>query len=128
VRTRPKPAQTAAARAEALRRELRIEGLLRGAEAALEDGRLTSPSGDNAYQKFKAVLALDAGNQAAKEGLAKVGSRYLEFASASIASGEVERAEELLARAREVAPRHPRLEATRTALDQAKAERGRPAP
>jgi serine/threonine-protein kinase len=129
VRTpvKPKPAQTAAARAEALRRELRIEGLLRGAEAALQEDHLTSPRGANAYQKFKAVLALDAGNQAAKEGLAKVGGRYLEFASASIASGDIDRAEEMLAKAREVAPRHPRLEATRAALDQSKAERGQPA-
>jgi len=124
----PEPQQTAAARpptarerAAALRRELRIEGLLRGADTALAEDRLSRPAGDNAVEKYRAVLQLDPGHAAARRGLERVGARYVELARAAIEGGEMERAETLIARAREVAPDLPELADARSALADARA-------
>ena len=97
--------------------EVRIVGLLRGAEAALADDRLQRPKGDNAYEKYRAVLALDAGNTAARRGLEDVAGRYLQRGERARANGDVEKARTYLARAASIAPGHPRLDEVRAKLD-----------
>jgi len=117
----PKPkGPSASDRAASLRQELRIEGLLAGARAALADGRLSSPPGDNAVEKLEAVLKLDPGNAEARSSMKAVGGRYLEMADAAIARGEVEVAEGYLATAAKLAPAHPALASTRAALAEAR--------
>ena len=115
---RPRP-PSAAERAAALRRELRVEGLLAGARAALEEERLTSPAGDNAVEKYRAVLELDPGNRVARAGLEGVGSRYLELAAAALDRGDVAQATSFTRQAEKLSPKHPKLAATQAALKSA---------
>ena len=98
---------------------VRIVGLLRGAEAALAENRLQSPKGDNAYEKYIAVLDLDPDNRAARRGLLDVGSHYLDLTERALAAARLEQAEGYLARATAVAPHHPRLPSVREAVSEA---------
>jgi serine/threonine protein kinase len=117
VRTVAKPkGPSASDRAASLRRELRIEGLIAGARAALADGRLTSPPGDNAVEKLEAVLKLDPGNAEARSSMNAVGGRYLEMADAAIESGDIETAGGYIDAAAKLAPAHPALSDARAAL------------
>lgn len=61
-------------------RQERIQSLLRAAQADIDALRLTTPNGDNAYEKFNAVLALDPANTAARAGMEAIARRYLELA------------------------------------------------
>jgi serine/threonine protein kinase len=124
-KAQPKPVVRAAAkpkgpsasdRAASLRRELRIEGLIAGARAALADGRLTSPPGDNAVEKLETALKLDPSNAEARSSMNAVGGRYLEMADAAIESGDVETAGGYIETAAQVAPAHPALRDSRAAL------------
>ncbi|MEM1412009.1 MAG: serine/threonine-protein kinase [Pseudomonadota bacterium] len=49
-----------------------IAAQLQAGQAALADGRLVAPAGNNAYEQFQDVLALDDGNQSAIQGLAAI--------------------------------------------------------
>jgi len=66
------------------------------------------------------VLQLDPGHAAARRGLERVGARYVELARAAIEGGDLERADTLIARAREVAPELPTLADARSALADAR--------
>jgi serine/threonine-protein kinase len=107
---------SASDRAAALRRELRIEGLMAGARAAVADGRLTSPPGDNAVEKLEAVLKLDPSNSEARSSMDTLGGRYLEMADSAIDGGDVETARGYIDTAAKLAPAHPALSSTRAAL------------
>ena len=98
---------------------LRIVGLLRGAETALAENRLQSPKGDNAYEKYRDVLAIDPDNQAARRGLVAVAGRYLGLAERALAKSDLEQARTYLARASSIAPHHPDLDAVRAEVEQA---------
>ncbi|MDQ3731225.1 MAG: hypothetical protein M3329_04565, partial [Pseudomonadota bacterium] len=54
----------------------RIAELLALAKQQFAALKLTQPVGDNAFESYKEVLSLDAGNEQAKNGLRKVVSRY----------------------------------------------------
>ena len=66
---------------------------------------MTTPKGDNAYERFQAVLALDAANETALEGIADIASRYLELFEAAQKSGDPERAKKYQDLANQVDPR-----------------------
>ena len=95
---------------------LKIVGLLRGAQDALAEDRLRRPLGENAYEKYQAVLALDPGNVEAEKGLLKVAGRYLALAKSSIKKGDLEKAAHYLSEAVQVAPRHPGVASVQAAL------------
>ncbi len=95
---------------------LKIVGLLRGARDALAEDRLRRPRGDNAYEKYQAVLALDPGNADAEKGLVKVAGRYLALAKSEIGKGDLEKAAHYLSEAVQVAPRHPGVASVQAAL------------
>jgi len=114
----PSPGKAEKPRLSALD-EVRLVGLLRGAEAALAENRLQNPPGDNAYEKYREVLEIDPGNEAAQRGLIAVAGRYLELSRAALARSEVEQARGFMARAASIAPHHPDLDATRDAVEQA---------
>ncbi len=76
--------------------------LLERAQADLAALRLTTPPGNNAWDRFKAVLTLDPNNSAARNGLNDIVSRYLELAKRSTEAGEVGLAAIYLDRARTV--------------------------
>jgi hypothetical protein len=96
--------------------KVKIMGLLRGAETALAESRLQSPKGNNAYQKYRAVLDLDPENRAAKQGLVEVASRYLSLSRAASSAGNLDEGRQYMARGASIAPHHPDLPATRKAL------------
>ena len=63
--------------------ESRISALLWEAETDLFELRLTTPRGNNAYDKYQTVLELEPGNLAAREGIREIGFRYMELAQES---------------------------------------------
>ncbi len=100
---------------------LRIVGLLRGAETALAENRLQSPKGDNAYEKYREVLKIDPDNQAARSGLVAVAGRYLGLVEGALSKSDLEEARTYLARAAAIAPHHPDLDTVRSEVEAAKA-------
>jgi eukaryotic-like serine/threonine-protein kinase len=112
----PAPAAPRPSRTAALREQLRIVGLLRGADAALARDQLTSPPGENAYDKYREVLSIDPGNAEARAGIQRVGGRYIALARDALAKGDRQHAQDYLEQARKVAPRHPDLAQARSAL------------
>lgn len=66
----PTAAATPAAVAPPAKRD--VTGELAAAQQALDAGRLVTPADDNALARFRAVLAVDAGNAAATAGVQKV--------------------------------------------------------
>ena len=97
--------------------QVRIVGLLRGAEAALAEDRLQSPKGDNAYEKYRAVLEIDADNEQARRGLRAVAGRYLTLAETAASRDDLSQARSHFARALDIDPDHPRLPATRKLVE-----------
>ncbi len=95
---------------------VRIVGLLRGAEVAMEDNRLQLPKGDNAYENYREVLEIDPGNAEARQGLMNIASRYLVMARSALTRGDLEAARGYLGRASTVAPQHPEIAEVRTAI------------
>ncbi|BFM16972.1 hypothetical protein R50073_31550 [Maricurvus nonylphenolicus] len=88
-----------------------VEELLIEAEKAFAVDRLTTPPGDNAYDRFLAVLALQPDNQKALEGLEKIRQRYLGFIKSLIERGEFYAVPTLSQKAREVGANEEELQA-----------------
>lgn len=89
-----------------LERELadqpRIAALLADADKYLQSGAISEPAGGNALESYRQVLALDADNPAATDGIATVLDLMIETADSSLASGEVRRANELVSTVLEI--------------------------
>jgi serine/threonine-protein kinase len=117
-----KPAAAKPSRTATLRRELRIVGLLKGAEAAVEDDRLTSPAGDNAYEKYRAVLELSPAHAEALEGMRRLADVCVTRARETLGAGDLERAERYLGEAALARPDHPELPALRASLRERRAQ------
>jgi serine/threonine-protein kinase len=98
----PVPAKPAPRRVSASDR-IKIIGLLSNAGLALEENRLMSPAGDNAYDRYRRVLDLDPGNAKARDGLRAVADRYRSLAQAADARGDAEQASTFMERARTAA-------------------------
>ena len=78
-----------------------ISELLNQAKTALAAGQLTSPQGQSAADLFKAVLALDPSNAAAREGLQKIVAALLSQAEKAITASSFDMAERLIQQASE---------------------------
>lgn len=63
--------------------QVKVAGLLNEAKFAFAANRLTTPLNDNAFNRYQAVLFLDADNEAAKAGIGFIVERYLRFAENS---------------------------------------------
>mgnify|MGYP001813049795 CR=1 FL=1 len=86
---------------------IQIIGLLNNAKLALDENRLMSPAGDNAYDRYRRVLGLDPDNARAKQGLTAVAARYVGLADRAIDEGDAEQARTFVERARQADARHP---------------------
>ena len=86
-----------------------INRLLDSARAAFNTDRLTTPEGDNAHQYYRQVLAFDAGNPAALEGISAIVETYLTWAMARVERGQYSRARLYLNRASTVDDSHPNI-------------------
>jgi len=90
--------------------------LLAAAEKALAADRLMSPSHDNAYDRYRAVLMLRPGNEQAASGLQQVFLRYLALTRSALAKARWHQAETYLARANIVSPDHSLIKALASQL------------
>ena len=90
--------------------------LLLGASNDLAAVRLMSPPGQNAYEKYRQVLAMEAGNRAARRGLVAISQRYLALAYGEMNAGHLERAQTYVGNAAKAAADNAALNAARDAL------------
>ncbi len=79
------------------------------ADQALSRNRLMTPAYDNAYDRYKKVLAEEPGNEQAKQGLAAVAERYVELAQSSYWAGNRDQALLYLRSAAKADSSHPQL-------------------
>ncbi len=86
-----------------------VDRLLGQAERALKDYRLTTPSGDNAYEYYKTVLVLDPGNRKAKRGITRIADRYARLAQARLDKYEYKEAKHFVALGLKVQPDNENL-------------------
>lgn len=79
-----------------------LADMLYEARLAYEDNRLTSPPGDNAYDRFREVLDIAPDNDVARQGMRDIVTRYVELADAAIKVGQYDNAESYLDRAERI--------------------------
>ena len=91
-------------------KEQRIVTLLRAANKALAEDRLTAPAKDNAYDKFQAILTLDPESRVAMAGITSIAGNFLDQAQREAAGKNYDRARALLAEAVQVDSQHPSFE------------------
>ena len=78
----------------------KISALLAVAGEDLARDRLTSPAGNNAWEKYQAVLALAPGHEKASAGLDSVIGRYVTKFDASLRAKEFDKADDYVSRIR----------------------------
>lgn len=81
-----------------------IQQLLAAAEADTRAGRLTGPPGNNAVERYRAILQRDGGNREARDALRRILERYVTQAEGALEAGDLAGAKEHLAEAERVAP------------------------
>ncbi len=86
-----------------------IDDLLQKGQRQLASLKLTVPAGDNAYDTFMRVLALDPGNAEAEAGLDAIAERYLNIATASKERFNFSHALKMANRGLQVRPDNPAL-------------------
>ena len=89
--------------------ETRINQLLNEAHAALEKNRLTTPKHDNAYDRYLAVLSLEADNPEALDGINAIVEKYLSWAMDNAEQGKLSRARQYVAKAELIDKSHPNI-------------------
>ena len=99
-----------------------IQQLLEAARRDIDAIRLTKPADNNAYDKFRRILALDGDNAEAQRGIDAIYKRYLQLAQRAIQDDEFDRAGEMLKRAAIVKPQAPGLTRARVRLEQQRTE------
>ncbi len=82
------------------RDRLQIIGLISNARRALEENRLMSPAGDNAFDRYRKVLELDPSDARARDGLRDIATRYVSLAERALDRGDLEEARGFVDRAR----------------------------
>ncbi len=95
--------------AEALlerQRQQRISALLTKAEAAINALRLTSPSGDNAQEYFRAVAEIEPDHPAVGKGRSDIAARYADLAKNAFERNQFDKAEGFVEKALRVLPDH----------------------
>jgi serine/threonine-protein kinase PpkA len=79
-----------------------LEDAIRSGRAALAAQRLTSPPGDNAFERFRLALRIEPRNKQAKQGIADIAKKYVEYAEKNLAGGDTAQFEQYLKRALDV--------------------------
>jgi hypothetical protein len=77
-----------------------IDSLLRDADYALSQNQLLNPISDNAHDRYRSVLLMDAENERAKLGLQTISLRYVELARTAAVRGDLSGAQSLIKYAR----------------------------
>jgi hypothetical protein len=105
----------------------RVANLLYAASSDLEALRLTSPAGNNAYEKYREVLTLQPDNAAARQGIDAIADRYVGLAWRDLQANNLARAAGYVQKAEQLAPGAPDVLAARQALDAKRAAQLAPA-
>ena len=74
--------------AEQLKETAHVERLLAEAKVDLSKGRLSSPVGNNAWEKYQDVLSLFPGDDRAQAGMKRVLARYMELFNRGLVRGD----------------------------------------
>ncbi|PTN12411.1 hypothetical protein [Nitrosomonas aestuarii] len=90
---------------------------LAAAEEAIKALRMTTPAGDNAYEHYQAVLAIDPNNAKAHAGIEKMVDIYVYFVEKAIAEDELNNARVYLQRAENIKPGSSKLKSLRAELN-----------
>ena len=106
----------------AARSEQQVDDVLAKATARLDSGDLLSPSNDNARYYYQLVLANDAGNTSARQGLSVIAGKLAFQARTEIDNGDLSLASDTLANARALDPSNSEVAATAEALASKRAE------
>ena len=96
---------------------LEIRRLLDLAQRRLVALKLTTPAGESAADYFRRILALDAGNVAAREGIVRIGDRYVVLIGEAIDTGVYGSARRLLESFEALSPGHPQLTPLRDRIE-----------
>ena len=111
-------------------RETQIEKLLGAAAKDIAANRLSTPAGNNALERYRRVLKLDADHRDARRGIEQIHDRYVALATEALRSEDLVAARSALAKARNTQPNSPRvmalqqdIEGARERIDRAEAER-----
>ena len=96
--------------------EEQVSELLAAAAADVAALRLTTPAGNNAYEKYREALSLDASNADALAGITNIVDRYLGLAYRDIDDNNLERAVSYLNKAAAVSPGRKTVDDAREAL------------
>ena len=103
--------------------EAEVARLLTAAEADLNARRLTSPAGNNAWDRYQQVLGIDPANLDAIRGMERVIESYMELFGSAIEQEDFDKATGYLAKIRELHPDSPVLEEGERSLAAAKQTR-----
>ena len=118
VPTEPSPAVNIAAQKK---REKTVGALLKLAESALEDFRLTQPDDDNALGYFQMAMNIDPENEQAKAGPARIAYKYGELARSQMRRRRYAKANEYIDKGLKIDPSNPELIALRAQITESKA-------
>ena len=100
-----------------------VTRLLAAAKADLKSRRLTSPAGNNAWDRYQRVLEIDPTNPEAVQGMDRVIDSYMELFGIAVEQEDFEQADEYLGRIRDLHPDSPVLMTGRQQLGEAKQAR-----
>lgn len=102
--------------------DTRVADALTAAQAAVAANRLTRPADDNALLHYRRVLDLDPGNAQAMQGIQSVARSLANLAQTALATGDLDLAEQHLARAASISPDLPAIAQTREQIDRRRQE------
>ncbi len=96
----------------------RIQVLMAKALDQSGRGHLVAPKGDNAADSYRAILALDADNSVAAQGIRSIALRLVANAQSATLAGELDKAHKFIASARAIDPATPGLAAVEKSSNQ----------
>lgn len=86
-----------------------VGSLLTEARTAFRKHRFTTPADDNAYDRYRKVLAMDPGNPEAENGIGAIVEQYLLRARETAGQGRYDAASHYLDKATSIDPEHPNI-------------------
>lgn len=102
---------------------VKINELLAEGETAFAAGHYLEPAGNNAFQKYQAVLALDENNQDAKQGLRSISDIYVANARKAASGSKTTQATRELDQAKQADATNPKIAVAKAEIDAAIAAR-----
>ena len=102
-----------------------VTSLLAAAEDDLKARRLTSPAGNNAWDRYQRVLEIEPTNPEAVQGMDRVIESYMDLFGIAVGQEDFEQADEYLGRIRDLHPDSPVLMTGRQQLGEAKQARAK---